>query len=209
MQSIHRSPFDFWQVAKVNSPVLASTEKKPVEIQVILHESIRLTQSQEDRMQKNFNLIQSEFKKYAGREVKFNVDHYSHLRGFSKGGDKLRDLNSQVDYLKRQQKQNATDNSEELKKYLFITPKSEDGHPGSGAPGLDAGIAALNDDRGIAHAVGLMFGAKPSDAEVNYHFPWWYETVMNDSSVSTMHANDYRFSDKNRTNIRTYLSKFS
>lgn len=65
---------------------------------------------------KNFNLIQSEFKKYAGREVKFNVDHYSHLRGFSKGGDKLSDLNSQVDYLKRQQKQHATDNSEELKK---------------------------------------------------------------------------------------------
>jgi hypothetical protein len=209
MQSIQRSPFDFWHVAKAGSPILATTEKKPVEIQVILHESIRLTQSQNDRMQKNFNLIQSEFKKHAGHEVKFNLDHYSHLRGFSKGGDKLSDLNSQVDYLKRQQKQQPTDNSERLKKYLFITPKIENGRPGAGAPGLDAGIAALNDDRGIAYAVGLMFGAKPGDAEVNYHFPWWYETVMNNSGVSSLHANDYRFSDKNRKNIRTYLNKFS
>ncbi|MNG41303.1 hypothetical protein D3C84_1303970 [compost metagenome] len=50
-----------------------------------------------------------------------------------------------------------------------------------------------------------MLGATHEDAEVIYN-GWWHDTIMNDSNA--LHGNEYRFSDKNRENIRNYLSQF-
>jgi hypothetical protein len=98
------------------------------------------------------------------------------------------------------------------------------------------GISSINDYMTPAHEIAHMFGATHEDAEVIYnrwpHTPvipalaighlfgavdedteifyngWWYNTIMNDGKNTAFKGNAYRFSDKNRENIRKYLSQY-
>ncbi|MHC8329792.1 zinc metalloprotease [Pseudomonas sp. LB1P83] len=69
----------------------------------------------------------------------------------------------------------------------------------------ECGIASISSYMTPAHEIGHMLGATHEDAEVIYN-GWWHDTIM--KPVNALHGNDYRFSDKNRENIRNYLSKF-
>lgn len=212
MKTITRSPFDFSHlVNQVSNPAPATPLKQPIKIEVIVHRDINRTVQQNERMEKNFAVIRSELKALSGREVdiEFNESRQVNNFNYKFDGDILSDLSSRATYIKEHRKDSTQDHSKEFNKILLITPYSIKGHLGIGAPGMDAGIASIKDDRGIAHAIGHMFGAIHEDAEVNYHFPWWYETIMNDSDVSLLHGNDYRFSDKNRENIRNHFKKYS
>ena len=208
MTTTFTSPFDFRHLVNpVSDPSAKPAPKKPIKVYVVHHKDIRLDENDETRLKKNFNLIKSEFKEISGQDIEIDINNNFQLRDFQYNykGDVFRDLNAQIDYMKRNEKKPGHGQPENHTKYVFITPDGVNGKPGIGAPGRDAAIASLSDDRGVAHAIGAMHGATKGDAEVNYHFPWWYETIMNHSDYSSMHGNDYRFSEKNRENIRKYL----
>ncbi|WAT28665.1 reprolysin-like metallopeptidase [Pseudomonas sp. GXZC] len=69
-------------------------------------------------------------------------------------------------------------------------------------------IATLQSYRVAAHEIGHMLGANHDAAEIIYE-GWWSETTMSSPDAFTIfRLNAYRFSDKNREAIRTYLSQF-
>jgi len=69
-------------------------------------------------------------------------------------------------------------------------------------------IASIGSYRTPAHEIGHMFGATHEDSEVVYD-GWWHDTIMLVDEFSLARGNVYRFSDKNRKNIREYLNRFS
>ncbi|GAB6404476.1 reprolysin-like metallopeptidase [Pseudomonas sp. MHK4] len=70
-----------------------------------------------------------------------------------------------------------------------------------------AGISAITSRRAPAHEIGHMLGATHEDSEVVYD-GWWHDSIMLSDAGSQYRGNNYRFSDKNRQNIRNYLKKF-
>lgn len=68
-------------------------------------------------------------------------------------------------------------------------------------------IASISSYRFPAHEIGHMFGATHEDSEVIYD-GWWHDTIMLSDEFSSIRGNVYRFSDKNRKNIREHLSRF-
>lgn len=69
------------------------------------------------------------------------------------------------------------------------------------------GIAAITSYRNAAHEIGHMFGATHEDSEVAYD-GWWNDTIMSTDNFSPFRGNVYRFSDKNKDNIRNHLNQF-
>lgn len=70
-----------------------------------------------------------------------------------------------------------------------------------------AGIAAITSHHTPAHEIGHMLGATHEDSEVHYD-GWWHDSIMLTDQGSPFRGNRFRFSDKNRQNIRDYLAKF-
>jgi hypothetical protein len=52
-----------------------------------------------------------------------------------------------------------------------------------------------------------MFGATHEDSDIVYD-GWWHDTIMKYDVNSPVRGNYYHFSEKNRANIRNYLSQF-
>lgn len=69
-------------------------------------------------------------------------------------------------------------------------------------------IASIGSYRYPAHEIGHMLGATHEDSEVVYD-GWWNDTIMLVDDYSPARGNVYRFSEKNRENIRKYLNRFS
>jgi hypothetical protein len=68
------------------------------------------------------------------------------------------------------------------------------------------GIASISYKMAAGHEIGHMLGATHEDADILYN-GWWDDTIMKEDH-SPLRGNAYRFSDKNRENIRNYLSQF-
>ncbi|WPN54003.1 hypothetical protein QMK52_07575 [Pseudomonas sp. P9_2] len=69
-------------------------------------------------------------------------------------------------------------------------------------------IATLQNYRTAAHEVGHMLGAEHDAGEIIYN-GWWNETTMHvNDEFSVLRLNAYRFSDRNRETIKTYLGQF-
>lgn len=69
-------------------------------------------------------------------------------------------------------------------------------------------IASLLNYQTAAHEIGHMLGATHEAGEIIYN-GWWSETIMISlDGASSLRTNSYRFSNKNRENIKTYLSQF-
>lgn len=70
-----------------------------------------------------------------------------------------------------------------------------------------AGIAAITSSHVPAHEIGHMLGATHEHSDVIYD-GWWHDTIMRVDEGSVLRGNSYRFSDRNRQNIRDYLDQF-
>lgn len=95
-----------------------------------------------------------------------------------------------------------------LNKFLLLTRNPINSSVAGVAYGKgQSGIASIVYYMAPAHEVGHMFGATHEDADVIYN-GWWHDTIMKDDLATALRGNSYRFSDKNRENIRNYLSQF-
>lgn len=96
----------------------------------------------------------------------------------------------------------------DLNKFLLLTR-----HPinssiaGAAIEKGQSGIASIFYYMAPAHEVGHMFGATHDDADVIYD-GWWHDTIMKADWATTFRGNAYRFSDRNRENVRHYLNQF-
>lgn len=70
-----------------------------------------------------------------------------------------------------------------------------------------AAISSIGMYRAPAHEIGHMLGATHKDSSIDYD-GWWHNSIMLSDSFSQLRGNIYRFSTKNRENIRTHLSQF-
>lgn len=96
----------------------------------------------------------------------------------------------------------------DLNKFLLLTrsPINSKVAGVASAIGQDA-IASIHYYMAPAHEVGHMFGATHEDSDVVYD-GWWHDTIMKADLGSAFRGNYYRFSEKNRENIRRYLDQF-
>ncbi|MFL1523605.1 hypothetical protein [Pseudomonas sp. O230] len=96
----------------------------------------------------------------------------------------------------------------DLNKFLLLTRNPINSRvAGAAIEKGQSGIASIFYYMAPAHEVGHMFGATHDDADVIYD-GWWHDTIMKADWATTFRGNAYRFSDKNRENIRHYLNQF-
>lgn len=132
-----------------------------------------------------------------------NEDEMAALLGWR---DRLHDA-----YTEMSKNQNFDRN---LIKFILLTRNNMHEKAG-GVLGLQAGVAAIKGHCAIAattftqapaHEIGHMLGATHEDSEVVYD-GWWHDSIMLADPFTPLRGNAYRFSDKNRDNIRQYLSR--
>lgn len=96
----------------------------------------------------------------------------------------------------------------DLNKFLLLTRNPINSRvAGAAIEKGQSGIASIFYYMAPAHEVGHMFGATHDDADVIYD-GWWHDTIMKADWATTFRGNAYRFSDRNRENIRHYLNQF-
>jgi hypothetical protein len=195
--------------------------KKTITIMVIIHSDLQ-------NYQKNnlyadyFVWLKTELELISGREVLILMYHHDEapkLAGYNYRNenesaalqgwrDLLHDLYSKIS--------NRDRDEANLTKFLLLTRDNINEELG-GIIGLIAGIAmfkghcaiaSIGSYRYPAHEIGHMLGATHEDSEVVYD-GWWHDTIMLADDFSLARGNVYRFSDKNRENIREYLNRFS
>lgn len=66
------------------------------------------------------------------------------------------------------------------------------------------GIASIKSYRAPAHEIGHMFHAMHEDSAVEYD-GWWHDSIMLVDNFSHLRGNTYRFSERNRENMRRYF----
>jgi hypothetical protein len=70
-----------------------------------------------------------------------------------------------------------------------------------------AAIASITQYRTPAHEIGHMLGATHDDGAIEYD-GWWHHSIMFDDDFASFRGNSYRFTEKNRANIRNYVDSF-
>ena len=194
--------------------------KKPISIIIVLHQDLQKYQKK-DLYADYFSWLKTELESISGRDVRFFMyDHHEvpDLSGYNyRNEDSSAALQGWVtlinDWYKRALK--LDEHEVNLTKILLLTrnnihTKAGGLLGGTGGIGLIKGhcaIAAITSYRIPAHEIGHMFGATHEDGEVVYN-GWWHDTIMLSDEFSNARGNAYRYSDKNRNNIRKYLDAF-
>ncbi|WP_434559566.1 hypothetical protein J3P95_24775 [Pseudomonas sp. Z5-35] len=67
-------------------------------------------------------------------------------------------------------------------------------------------ISSITSFRFPAHEIGHMFHATHEDSAVEYD-GWWHDSIMLTDNFSHLRGNTYRYSEKNRDNMRQYFNQ--
>jgi hypothetical protein len=70
-----------------------------------------------------------------------------------------------------------------------------------------AAIASITQYQTPAHEIGHMLGATHDDGAIEYD-GWWHDSIMCGDKLQEFRGNTYRFTEKNRANIRNYVDSF-
>ncbi|MBV7571249.1 hypothetical protein KW846_00925 [Pseudomonas sp. PDM32] len=194
--------------------------KKPITIMVIIHSELQ--DYQKNKLYTDyFAWLKTELELISGREVvilMYHQDEAPHLAEYSyKNEDSSVALKGWINLLHDLYSKISNRDRDEanLTKFLLLTRDSINEKLGGLLGGLGGiamfkghcAIASIISYRIPAHEIGHMFGATHEDSEVIYD-GWWRDTIMLTDEFSGVRGNVYRFSDKNRENIREYLNRF-
>ena len=194
--------------------------KNPINIIVVLHKDLQEYQKN-DLYADYFSWLKTELESFSGRDVKFTLHHHDEVPELSGYNYRNEDASAALqgwidlihDWYARILKYDEYKAG--LTKVVLLTrnniyTKAGGILGGIGGYALIKGhcaIAAITSSQIPAHEIGHMFGATHEDGEVIYN-GWWHDTLMLSDDFSSVRGTAYRFSDKNRENIRKYLSSF-
>lgn len=195
--------------------------KKPITIIVVLHKDLQQYQKN-DLYTGYFSWLKTELESISERNVRFLM-HLHHevpeLSGYNyRNEDGTAALQGWMDliddwYTKILQYE---EHEPDLTKVLLLTRNNISTKAGGLLGGVGGyaifkghcAIAAITSKHIPAHEIGHMLGATHEDGEVIYD-GWWHDTIMLSDDFSGARGNAYRYSEKNRENIRQYLSTFA
>lgn len=196
--------------------------KKPILIIIIMHKDLQ-NYKKNDLYADYFSWLKTELEFISGRDVKFTMHPHHEAPKYSKYHYKTEEedgiavmqgwKNLIQDWYSNILKHDEYEAG--LTKILLLT--RDNLHTKAGGLGAIGGyaytkghyaIAAITSYRAPAHEIGHMLGATHEGGEVLYN-GWWHDTIMQADDFSNLRGNAYRFSDKNRENIRNYLSSFA
>ena len=193
--------------------------KKPIVIMVIIHDDLK-EHDQDKLYADHFSWLKTELELVAQRDILIIMctpGEAPELSGYHyKNEDNSASLGGWKDQLKNlfsEMSRNPHFNPN-LIKFILLTRDNIHEQLG-GLGGQQVGLAAVKGHYAIAaitltqapaHEIGHMIGATHEDSEVTYD-GWWRDTIMLADGFTPLRGNAYRFSDKNRDNIREYLSR--
>ena len=195
--------------------------KKPISLIIILHNDLQHHQKN-SLYSDYFAWLKTELEYISGRTVQIDMHRQSDIPEMSvydyKNEDAAAALLGWKDLIKNwYARVLASDRHEvNLTKILLLTRENIHEKLGGLLGGIGGyayfkghcAIASITSYRVPAHEIGHMLGATHEDSEVVYD-GWWHDTIMLADEFSHVRGNVYRFSDKNRENIRKYLNQFS
>ena len=195
--------------------------KKPITIIVVLHKDLQEYQKN-DLYTDYFSWLKTELESISERKVRFLM--YAHhevpeLSGYNyRNEDGSAALQGWINLIQDWYTKILKYEEHEpgLTKVLLLTRNNIYAKAGGLLGGIagyglvkgHCAIAAITSKQVPAHEIGHMLGATHEDSEVIYD-GWWHDTIMLSDEFSGVRGNAYRYSEKNRENIRKHLSTFA
>jgi len=195
--------------------------KKPISIMIVIHKDLQNHQKAA-LYADYFSWLKPELESISGRDVRFYMLHHDEVPKLAEYNFRNEDASASLDgwrdliqdwYISLTQTGEYESN---LTKVLLLTRNNINATAG-GLIAVTLGyaeikghcaIAAITSVHAPAHEIGHMLGATHEDSEVIYD-GWWHDSIMLSDSFSSVRGNAYRYSDKNRENIREHLNKFA
>jgi len=194
--------------------------KKPITIVVVLHQDLQ-EYNKNDLYADYFSWLKTELESLSGRDVRFRLHHHDEVPELSgyryRNEDGSAALQGWINLIQGWYTKILSYDEHEagLTKVLLLTRNNIHTKAGGLLGGIGGyalvkghcAIAAITSVHIPAHEIGHMLGATHEDGEVIYK-GWWHDTIMLSDDFSSARGNAHRYSDKNRENIRKYLSAF-
>ncbi|WP_460132759.1 zinc metalloprotease [Pseudomonas sp. S1_E04] len=226
----NNSPSESPSVPTITTPDNQPRSLQPIKLHVILHHDLALdpwellselyfnwsvgTHTFDSIKRDYFSWMISELEQLSGRTVELieiKKEAAPELHNFSYIGNSLEDVShrwvsAMTEYLNK-----ISLTTSPLDKFILLTRHDIIPYQVAGFAnflGGDFAIAAITNRKTAAHEVGHMLGAKHDAGEIIYN-GWWSQTTMREvDHLSFLRLNAYRFSDRNREHIKTYLNQF-
>ncbi|WP_434602401.1 hypothetical protein J3P91_00320 [Pseudomonas sp. Z4-7] len=187
--------------------------QKPIVIVVVKHDDLK-DYSTSQLYSDYFSWFKPELEKVAHRKVRitmFPVGTYPSLSGFNyKHAEQektIREWWRLIEELHITTVQNGG-LEPSLAKILLLTRDNLNSKvAGIATVRSYAAIASITNYRTPAHEIGHMLGATHDDGAIEYD-GWWRNSIMFGDDFSDFRGNTYRFTEKNRANIRSYVDSF-